>query len=261
MENERIRHLNGYIMAYKPDHFNTMHGENWEGWVYLHRYLMEIELGRELNNDEIVHHLDGNRSNNEYYNLIVIVSRSHHLRLHHWIDNGAKMHESYKPKELSHYGEEKPKCIVCQKPVGEYRNSYCSNECKGIDTCKVKNKPSKEDLIYLLENNSFLQVGKMFGVSDNAVRKWVKKFGIDPKMIRSKTTIPTNKPYNKIGAENVNAKKLNENDVRDIKLLYKHCLDNDLEFNKSKVAKHFGVTPHSIYDIIKEKSWEEVTIG
>jgi len=35
-------------------------------------------------------------------------------------------------------------------------------------------RPSKEELTKLLEKTSYVQVGKMFNVSDNAIRKWLK---------------------------------------------------------------------------------------
>lgn len=38
--------------------------------------------------------------------------------------------------------------------------------------------PTKQELASLLDYMSYVQVGKMFGVSDNAVRKWAKKYGI-----------------------------------------------------------------------------------
>jgi Zn finger protein HypA/HybF involved in hydrogenase expression len=37
-------------------------------------------------------------------------------------------------------------------------------------------RPSKEELVELLMNNSMVKVGKMFNVSDNAVRKWMKTY-------------------------------------------------------------------------------------
>lgn len=46
-----------------------------------HRFIMEQTIGRKLNRDEIVHHLDGNRSNNDISNL-VIMSRKEHSRIH-----------------------------------------------------------------------------------------------------------------------------------------------------------------------------------
>ncbi len=38
--------------------------------------------------------------------------------------------------------------------------------------------PSKEELLNLILNNSFLQIGKMYNLSDNAIRKWCRKYGL-----------------------------------------------------------------------------------
>lgn len=45
--------------------------------IYLHRYVMECFLGRKLKKWEIVHHIDGNKSNNNLENLEVMVSANH----------------------------------------------------------------------------------------------------------------------------------------------------------------------------------------
>lgn len=47
-----------------------------------HRYIMEQVLGRTLSRDEVVHHIDGDRTNNDLSNLVVM-SRSEHSKLHH----------------------------------------------------------------------------------------------------------------------------------------------------------------------------------
>jgi hypothetical protein len=47
----------------------------------LHVVLMEQRLGRRLLPDEVVHHIDGNPSNNEINNL-ALMTRSAHTRLH-----------------------------------------------------------------------------------------------------------------------------------------------------------------------------------
>src|SRR5574343_887846 len=49
--------------------------------IAVHRYLAEQILGRPLASHEIIHHLDGNKMNNELSNLILI-SRSGHVKLH-----------------------------------------------------------------------------------------------------------------------------------------------------------------------------------
>lgn len=51
------------------------------GYCFKHRKLAEQKLNRALTYNEIVHHLDGNATNNEYSNLIVL-SRSDHTKLH-----------------------------------------------------------------------------------------------------------------------------------------------------------------------------------
>lgn len=49
--------------------------------VLVHRYLMEKSLGRKLTKDEVVHHIDGNKFNNDISNLQVM-SVSEHCKLH-----------------------------------------------------------------------------------------------------------------------------------------------------------------------------------
>jgi hypothetical protein len=48
---------------------------------YIHRLVMEKMIGRPLRSDEIVHHIDGNKLNNDPSNL-QIVTRAEHIRIH-----------------------------------------------------------------------------------------------------------------------------------------------------------------------------------
>jgi len=65
----------GYVWIY-------MNGRNGRAnQIKLHRYLMEIKIGRKLNKKEIVHHIDENKLNNDISNL-QIVSISEHNRIH-----------------------------------------------------------------------------------------------------------------------------------------------------------------------------------
>lgn len=41
-------------------------------------------------------------------------------------------------------------------------------------------RPSKEELQHLIKTCPMTKIGKMFGVSDNAVRKWARRYGIFP---------------------------------------------------------------------------------
>lgn len=60
-----------------PDHPAAM----CDGEIYEHRLVMEKRIGRFLDNDEKVHHKDGNRKNNRVSNLEIVCEKDHQ-RLH-----------------------------------------------------------------------------------------------------------------------------------------------------------------------------------
>ena len=43
---------------------------------------------------------------------------------------------------------------------------------------KEEDRPSKEELLKLIKATSFTEIGRMYGVTDNAIRKWCKKYEI-----------------------------------------------------------------------------------
>jgi ribosomal protein L30E len=67
------------------------------------------------------------------------------------------------------------KCKVCN--VETHNKQYCSYKCAKIAKRKVE-RPDKETLSSLLEHNNWTKIGKMYGVSDNAVRKWAKSYNL-----------------------------------------------------------------------------------
>ena len=68
------------------------------------------------------------------------------------------------------------KCIVCK--IGTKNKSFCSNKCMEVN--KLKNIPSKEKLISKIQTvgRNFSALGREFNVTDNAVRKWFKKYNL-----------------------------------------------------------------------------------
>jgi hypothetical protein len=66
-----------YLYAKVPNHPNATKS----GYVLEHRYVMERFLGRLLTKDEVVHHIDNNRHNNEISNLR-LMTRSEHGKFH-----------------------------------------------------------------------------------------------------------------------------------------------------------------------------------
>ena len=66
------------------------------------------------------------------------------------------------------------KCIDCGKVITSVskRCSQCNHDYNGF----VKNKPDKEDLKEMINTMTWVDIGKKYGVSDNAIRRWAKKY-------------------------------------------------------------------------------------
>lgn len=69
-------------------------------------------------------------------------------------------------------------CIDCGKEIS--KNSQRCMGCEKLRIRKVKNRPSAEELQNLLYQyqGSFTQVGRLFAVSDNSIRKWCKSYNL-----------------------------------------------------------------------------------
>jgi len=48
-----------------------------------HRLVMQLHLGRELTKEEIIHHIDNDKSNNELDNLMLFPTKSAHTKYHY----------------------------------------------------------------------------------------------------------------------------------------------------------------------------------
>jgi hypothetical protein len=68
----------GYRMILKPEHPNA----NANGYVFEHRLVCEDLLGRYLTTEEIVHHRDANRLNNDPSNLFIFYGHDTHCAFH-----------------------------------------------------------------------------------------------------------------------------------------------------------------------------------
>lgn len=64
----------GYIFEYAPDHPASA---SRKGYVAQHRLVMERHLGRLLTSAEVVHHINGNKSDNRLSNLCILSRRQH----------------------------------------------------------------------------------------------------------------------------------------------------------------------------------------
>lgn len=108
-----------------------------------------------------LHHIDGNHLNNNIDNLQILCPNCH-SQTSNFCGKINKEHKYF--------------CEDCGKPITRGAR-YCT-------TCAAKHKqkvvkPDKEELILKYkELKSVTQMGKFYGVSDNAVRKWFKSYNL-----------------------------------------------------------------------------------
>ncbi len=72
----------GYELIYLPSHPHCTKKKE----IRVHRLVMEKHLGRYLTKDEVVHHIDGNKKNNDISNLKLIENNGKHLKDNHTLD-------------------------------------------------------------------------------------------------------------------------------------------------------------------------------
>lgn len=103
-----------YIYAVVPEHPNA----NKHGYVLLHRIIIEDHLGRILNSNEVVHHIDGNKKHNTIENLKLMTATEH-----------AKLH-ALKGRTMVML-----KCPECGKVFAKERNQTFLSKGRGNYTC------------------------------------------------------------------------------------------------------------------------------
>lgn len=69
-------------------------------------------------------------------------------------------------------------CPTCNKAFKYTHNNrvFCSKEC--VNKHQARHIPPKEELVQLVGVIPMTKIGRIYGVSDNAVRNWCKKFKI-----------------------------------------------------------------------------------
>ncbi len=132
-------------------------------------------------------HIDGNHQNNDINNLRLLCPNCHaltenyrgrSLRLKH-----VKLHKirSYIRQPRIEKQPLKKMCDMCKSIYipREKTSKYCCYDCFHLAQRKCQ-RPSKNELstMIIVEKIPFTRLGKKYGVTDNAVRKWAKQYGI-----------------------------------------------------------------------------------
>ena len=145
-----------YEYIYLPEHPKS----HKDGCIYKHRYMMELLLGRVLDDDEIVHHKDEDRKNNNINNL-EIKTNSKHISDH----MGGEIKECVCPICNTNFLPKSKKIV------------YCSGKCSHRNQERIV-WPTKEELENLVWEIPTTKIAKMIGVSDKAIDKRCKNLGI-----------------------------------------------------------------------------------
>lgn len=149
-----------------------------------------------------LHHINGNHYDNRLENLQILCPNCHaqteNYRGSHKNDNiedsEKRIKELAKIKELANKGEisktkkakiakkerkERPKryCVNCGKELTSSQKVYCSQECAHEYVSKRPSYLELTDRINEIGLN-YTRLGKVYGVTDNAVKKWCKLYKI-----------------------------------------------------------------------------------
>lgn len=179
--------MNKYCDIYNPKHPNSRKN----GSVMLHVIVAAKMLGRPLTKGEVVHHKDSDKSNNNYNNLMVFKSEADHICYHRYLESDQK--DKYTVSCVDNVWSCKKNVKICPA-CGKLNISPNSNICR---VCWSKERKTtgipRETLENLICEKSITEIGKIYGVSDNAIRKTLKKNGLPYKAKEIKEFIANKK--------------------------------------------------------------------
>lgn len=144
---------------------------------YTHRLIAEKMLGRRLKNGEVVHHIDGDKTNNDPSNLMVFKTGRDHVLFHkgYPIQKEGDVWVAIDNEVRNKHGQALVLCPVCKINYMSDRRAKMCSKCWEVEKkINLKSRcPSKDVLLDLLLKYPVSSIGKMYGVTSKAVVKWL----------------------------------------------------------------------------------------
>ena len=176
-------YINGRRLVDAPNAFtHTIKTRPFRGKAYEYIVNASKKLGRDIAKDEVVHHIDGDKTNNNSENLMVFCSKTAHSLFHgNNCDNSLLV-----PLANGTFDVNRDKiairnshtCQKCGASLHRYGKGVLCARCSAAER-RNPNRPTDEELRKLVWEHPSSTIAKMLGVSDTAIGKWCKQAGIE----------------------------------------------------------------------------------
>lgn len=119
-------------------------------------------------------HIDGDHYNNTLENLKILCPNCHaKTPTYRGKNKRSKNSQTLKNKNQILRTKKIYNCSSCEVQLKEKCKTGLCSSCYSKSQRKVE-RPPKEQLLQEVKRSSYVDVGKKYGVSDNAIRKWLK---------------------------------------------------------------------------------------
>ena len=127
----------------------------------------ECGIGNEWNGKPLtlqVHHINGNHRDNRIENLQILCPNCH------------SQTDNYGSKNIKKHKH----CADCGKEIalGSSWCPKCAAKHHRVYKVDIDKRPTKKELLELIKTKPFTEIGRMYGVTDNTIRKWCKNMGL-----------------------------------------------------------------------------------
>lgn len=164
-----------YRMIWMPDHPYACQN----GYIREHRYVMEQHIGRYLLPEEVVHHIDGNRTNNDISNLELFANNPEHIHqtTHFELPDGLDLRVLYVDQKMSSRSIAKS-LGTSHVAVQRALNRLGIPTRTKSESRRNEKMPSVEQLRELRKHHSLQEIATMLGIGLKALKSRAHYHGV-----------------------------------------------------------------------------------